>query len=69
MAAPMKAGLAPDLVIGQGYIIRLTAISPTTGAVVAGVSISNASVFATHLGGPIDDLVPMPMLVPSDQIV
>lgn len=69
MPEPLKAGLPPDMEIGVGYIVRLTALDATTGAVVAGVSISDASIFATHLGGPLEDLVPLPRLVPSDEVV
>lgn len=69
MAEPLIAGLPPDLVIGVGYRIRLTALDSATGAVVTGVSISQGSVFATHLGGPLGDLAPNPLLVPSTETV
>lgn len=42
--APMNAPLAPYLTLGGGYTVSFTALSPTTGAVVAGVTVSNATI-------------------------
>jgi hypothetical protein len=40
MPAPLKAGIPPDLDLDGGYTISFTALSPTTGALVAGVVVS-----------------------------
>jgi hypothetical protein len=70
-APPMKTGLPPDCVLSAGYIVRLAAINPTTGAAVAGVQLSDVSFFVTDLiSAPgSGDQAPMPLLVPSDQTV
>ncbi len=44
MAAPMNAPLAPYFTVTEGYTIRFAALNPTTGAEVAGVAISDATV-------------------------
>jgi hypothetical protein len=69
MAEPLKAGMAPDLIIDGSYKVRLTAVDATTGAVVAGVIVSEVAIQATDLVGSFSDQAPMPMLVPSDQVV
>jgi hypothetical protein len=43
MAAPMNAPLAPYFSLGAGYTVRFTALDATTGAEVAAVVISNAT--------------------------
>ncbi len=69
MAEPLKAGMPPDLDIIGDYRVRLTAVSPTTGAVVFGVIVSGVAIQATNLGSPLDELAPLPRLVPTDQLV
>lgn len=71
MAAPLKATLPPDCQLSSGYIIRITALDPTSGASVAGVTLSDVSFFVTDLspdlgggGGGFD--APMPLLVPVE---
>lgn len=44
MAAPQNAPLPPFFTLNEGMIVRITAIDATTGAVVSGVKVSNASV-------------------------
>ena len=67
MAEPLIAGLPPNLNLSAGYIVRLTALDPTTGATVAGVALSNVSVFVTNLrGGPLDEDIG-PLLVPTSE--
>jgi hypothetical protein len=46
MPVPMKASIPLNVDIADGYIIRFTAISPTTGAVVPNVIVSDVSVLA-----------------------
>jgi len=69
VAAPLKTGLPPDCILDGGYIIRLTAVSATTGAVVAGVTVSGVELQVSQLAGPSLVEAPMPFLVPSDQLV
>lgn len=67
MPEPITAGLPPDLVLGAGYVIRLAALNPTTGATVAGVTLSNVSIFVRNVGeGAVGDLTSGPwLLVPG----
>jgi hypothetical protein len=51
MSAPMKAGLAPDLDLDGDYIVQFTALSPTDGSVVTGVSVSNVSLLVENVAG------------------
>ena len=39
MAQPIDIDMPQDLDIGPNYTVRLTAISPTTGALVSGVNV------------------------------
>jgi hypothetical protein len=41
MAIPQEGSLPPFFVLESGYIVRLTALDPVSGAVVSGVVISN----------------------------
>jgi hypothetical protein len=47
----MKAGIPPDLDLDGAYIIRFTAVSATTGAVVSGVNVSQASLLVRNVTG------------------
>lgn len=51
MAAPLKAGIAPGMDLGEGYVLQFTALSPTTGAVDTGVMISGATLLIDNLRG------------------
>jgi hypothetical protein len=44
MAIPQEGSLPPFFVLESGYIVRLTALDPVSGAVVSGVVISNGSI-------------------------
>jgi hypothetical protein len=68
-AQPLIAGLPPDCELSAGYVIRVVALDPTTGATVTGVTLSDVSLFVTDLHGNVDDLVPDPKLVPSSELV
>lgn len=46
MAEPLIAGLPPDLALGGGFTLRVTALDPTTGAQVAGVKINTVAITA-----------------------
>lgn len=69
MAAPLIAGLPPDITLQGDYLLRFAAVDPTTGAPVAGVVVSGVSIFGAQLAGPDEGVSPLPMLVPSDQVV
>jgi hypothetical protein len=57
VAQKLDAGLPPDLDLTANYTLRFTAVSPTSGSVVAGVTVSNASLLVQQLTpGTADDL-------------
>lgn len=49
MSAPVIAPIPPDLDLPDGYIVQWAAIDPATGADVAGVVVTNVSMFGTLL--------------------
>lgn len=51
MAAPMKAGIPPDLDIGPGWLLEFVAISPTDGSAVANVTVSSGTLTVQNVGG------------------
>lgn len=59
MAAPLTAGLAPNLELRGGYILRVTALDPTTGAVNTDVVVSDVAL-QVEAATPI-----VPFVVPS----
>ncbi len=46
MSLPVKTGLPDGLEIGDKYVIRFDAVDPSTGATVAGVKVSQASILS-----------------------
>lgn len=50
MSQAVTASLAEDLDLPDGYQVVWAAIDPTTGADIAGVKVSNVSLFGTNLG-------------------
>lgn len=61
MPQPLIVGMTPDVVVSGSYRLRLTALSPTTGAQVTGVKVSLGAVSARNLTvGIEDDGVPAP---------
>jgi len=65
-AAPEKAAMPPNVALTGDYILRLNALDPTTGAQVAGVTVSDVTIQVVNLtGGPASDLAVMPFLVPQ----
>lgn len=68
-AEPLIAGLPPDCELSAGYVIRIVALDPTTGATVTGVTLSDVSLFVTDMHGNLDNLTPDPLLVPSHEPV
>lgn len=65
MAQKINAGMPPDLDLPANFVISLTAVDPTTGALVSGVNVTNVAIVADNKvpstapdSGPI--LVPTP---------
>jgi hypothetical protein len=68
MAQAITASMAGELDLPDGYVVTWSAIDPATGADVAGVVVSDVSIFGTPLGtgtgGPPGIVGPY-MLVPG----
>jgi hypothetical protein len=67
MAAAYDAPLPPDLDLEGSYTIRVTAIDPTTGALVTGVTVADLVMMVNTVGStqPGDLAVGPFMLVPG----
>lgn len=65
MPAPLVTSLPIDCILSSGYVIRINALDLTTGAEVAGVKVTDVSLFVEQLNGPAVDATPTPLLVPS----
>lgn len=50
MSPPIVAAMPAELDLGGGFTFRFDAVDPTTGATVASVVVSDASIFATSVG-------------------
>ena len=50
MAQPLDVNMPESLDIGEGYSLRVTAIDPTTGALVPGVNITTTVLTADRAG-------------------
>jgi hypothetical protein len=55
MARKLTGGFPPALDLLHGYVLRLTAVDPTTGALVSGVNVSNVAVMGTQVTPSTDD--------------
>ena len=68
MAAPVIASLPEFFTLASGMKIRLTALDPTTGNLVAGVVISGVSIDVTpqDIPAPLPDLAFSPMFSQGD---
>lgn len=51
MPQPLTAGMPPTLDLGDGYTLRITALDPTTGSQVAGVTVSNLAMEVVNVSG------------------
>jgi len=51
MAQPLLAPMPDNLDLDSGYVLRITALSPTTGAVISGVKVSAAIIMGTDVVG------------------
>jgi len=54
MAAPLDAPFPPDLDLGPGWTLRVTALSTSDGSTVSGVKVSNFGIIVGDAGGTID---------------
>lgn len=61
------AGLTPNIVATGGWVIRMTAVDPTTGALVSGVTVSDVSLAVRDIGGSQGSDAPLPLLVPVNR--
>lgn len=72
MAQPLIASMPQELDLGGGFIVRLTAVDPTTGTAVTGVKLSNVVITVDPIAGAVDTspgdgagTTPQPLLVPT----
>lgn len=60
MSEPLDIGMPPELGVKENYTVRITALDPTTGAVVSGVTVNTVVLTAdpgdTGIGVPAGDL-------------
>lgn len=71
MAAPLKAGLPPGCELASGYQVQLLALD-ASGNQVAGVNLSDVAFLVTDLQPEQTNAAPgapLPLLVPTDQLV
>ena len=63
MAQKLTANMPSDLVIGDGYRLRFTAVDPTDGSVVSGVVVSAVNVDTEDAGSSGGGTVSDPILI------
>jgi hypothetical protein len=63
MPLPVKTGFPEELPISDGYQIIFAAVDPTTGADVSGVTITDASIYASATGDTNQLTVANPILI------
>jgi hypothetical protein len=51
VAQPFILPLPPNLQLADSYIVRVTALDPTTGNTVSGVTVSNVALQVDNLSG------------------
>ena len=51
MAVPLDAALPPNLDLGPGFTLRVTALATSDGSVVTGVKVSNLSILSVDVAG------------------
>ena len=71
MAQKLTAALPPDFDLGANFIVSVTVVDPTTGALVSGVNVSNVTLMAAAVVAPITqdegpDYAPLFLPVPSE---
>lgn len=70
MAQKLDAPFPPNFDLGANYIVQLTAVDPTSGAVVTGVNVSNVAIMAAAVVSDISnddqpDYAPVFLPIPS----
>ena len=63
MPAIDLAAMPPDLDLSAGYIVRVNALDPTTGAQVTGVTVTDFSLLVSDVAGNLDVTVANPILI------
>lgn len=58
MAQKLTANFPPDLDLPANFIVRVTAVNPTTGALVSGVNVSGVAIVADNLSPATADETP-----------
>lgn len=66
MSLPVKTGFPDGITVKDSYVVRFTATHPTTGALVAGVKVSNVSIFGDDSSGNVSDFTGPLMYVAGD---
>ena len=73
MPQPLIAALPLDLILASGYVIRFNALSPSTGAQITGVRVTDVAFQVRPVnigpGAVAGDGTPSPLLVPTDELV
>jgi hypothetical protein len=59
MAQKLTAALPSDLDLPANFIVQLAAVSPTTGAAVSGVKVSNVAILASPITPDTTDTEPL----------
>lgn len=72
MPQPLIAAIPNDITLAAGYVIRVVALNPTSGATVAGVRATDVA-FQVANTSPAGDggsagVAPLPLLVPSSDV-
>lgn len=63
MPAIDLAAMPPDLDLSAGYVVRVNALDPTTGAQVTGVTVTDFSLLVSDVAGNLDVTVANPILI------
>lgn len=59
MAQKLVAGIPPDFDLPANYVVQLTAVDPSSGAVVSGVNVSNVVIMAAPVTPDTTDSGPL----------
>jgi hypothetical protein len=69
-AQPLIADLPQEIVLSAGYVVRITALNPATGAAVTGVRVTDLAFQVRPSTADIpgsDGGAPLPLLVPTTE--
>jgi hypothetical protein len=59
MAQKLTAALPPDFDLPASFVVQVTAVDPATGALVAGVNVSNVAIMANPVVPDTTDTEPL----------